>query len=607
MAVDNIAKPEILTRISGWKKRSEDLRSQYDQRWAKNQKLFKGVFGEEETTRSSVRGRSKIYYRKIWASAWRLVSSFYGAFLRDKDTFKIEGRGAEDEQRAKILQIMTEYRRDRLFRTQSLFLKTIWAFFNIVNYGWTCGKWYWDYNAETGKDEPVYILYPNEQVFPDLSVETKERMRYIIFVNYMTKEDMEEMGYENINEAVPTTPPSNALRQARHTSERDPLQNPSDNEYPAAGRYAEHSNDDMSAGQVYEVWECFYREKGKIRISVSNAGKVELKKAVDSPYGSQYPVTMGTCLTLSHKLFGEGFPEPLEGPQESINAILNMRKDNVAMSLNKGAIVDKNGGVDLQSIANRRVGSITLANNVDAVKWDTIPDVTASSYMEAAADENMMSEMSGVTPGKQGMETSDKATVARINFSEANAKIDLFIALIGETYMKDFFTQLASLIQRFETDEKIFRIANDKFKKENSAPYADDVYDLDFEADCIVNVGMGQVSRDMELQQTFLAWDRAMMSNQSLIQLVSIGAAPPEGVRLFDPTKFMEDVLPKLGHKDINKYFFTVKNAPQEEKQGGLNQGLAGLNTPQTGSGPEDVQTNPPDMMNMLQGGGNGG
>ncbi|MCR4286871.1 MAG: hypothetical protein NUW09_02530 [Deltaproteobacteria bacterium] len=599
---DNL--PEILTRIAGWKSRSETMRSQYDQRWAKNQKLFKGIFGEEETTKSAVRGRSKIYYRKIWASSWRLVSSFYGAFLRDKDTFKIEGRGAEDEQRAKVLQVMTEYRRDRLFRTQSLFLKTIWAFFNIVNYGWTCGKWYWDYNAESGKDEPVYILYPNEQVFPDLSVETKEQMRYIIFVNYMTKEDMEEMGYENIEDAVPTAPPSNPLRQSRHTNEQDPLQNPGDNEYPSSGRYNDNSKNESFAGQVYEVWECFYREKGKIRISVSNAGKVELKQAVDSPYGSQYPVTMGTCLTLSHKLFGEGFPEPLEGPQESINAILNMRKDNVAMSLNRGAIVDKNGGVDLQSIVNRRVGSITLAQDVNAVKWDEIPDVTRTSYMEAAADEAMMSEMSGVTPGKQGMESTDKATVARINFSEANAKIDLFIALIGETYMKDFFTQLATLIQRFETDEKVFRIANDKFKKDNGSPYADDVYDLDFEADCIVNVGMGQVSRDMELQQTFLAWDRAMMSNQSLIQLVSIGAAPPEGIRLFDSTKFMEDVLPKLGHKDISKYFLMVKNAPQEGKEGGLNQGLAGLNTPQIG---KDNQGGDMDMANMLQRGGNGG
>lgn len=588
----------LLQKICGWKSQSANMRQQYDARWAKNHKLFRGVFSEEETTKSRVRGRSKIYYRKIWASSWRMAASFYNAYLKDLDTFKIEGRGPEDEQRAKVLQKMTEYRRDRMFRTQSLFIKTIWAFFNIINYGWTCGKWYWDYNPENGKDEPVYILYPNEQVFPDLSAETKEQMRYIIFVNYMTKEDMEEAGYENIEKAVPTSQPSNPLRQARYENTPDPMQNPGTNEYPSPGRYNDNQRDNAFTGKTYEVWECFYKEKGKIKFSVSNAGKVELKKAEDSKYGDRYPVTMGTCLTLSHMLLGEGFPEPLEGPQESINATLNMRKDNVAQALTRGAIVSRHANIDLQSLVNRRTGSVTLTNDVNGIKWDEVPDVTQSSYMEAAADENMMAEMSGITAGKQGMENSDKATVAQINFSEANAKIDLFIAIVGETYMKDFFSQLASMIQRFETDEKVFRIANDKFRQEAQAPYAEDVYNMDFEADCIMNVGLGTVGRDLELKQAFLAWDRAMMSNQSMLQLIQIGAAPMEGVRLFDPSAFAEDVFPKLGKKDLNKYFIRVQNAPQPEG-GGMDKGLSGMMTPQGG------ESMPVD--NMVQMGSMGG
>lgn len=595
--------PDVLKKISNWKSQSGDMRTQYDQRWAKNHRIVKGIFDEEETTRSRVRGRSKIYYRKVWASSWRMVASFYNAYLKDRDTFKIEGRGPEDYHKSKVLQIMTEYRRDRMFRTQSLFIKTVWAFFNIVNYGWTCGKWYWDFNEDTGKDEPVYILYPNEQVFPDLAAETKEQMRYIIFVNYMAKDDMEEAGYDNIDKATPTSVPSNPLRSARYEGDRDPMQNPGDNEYPTPGRYTDDQKDGTNVGQKYEVWECFYREKGKIKLSVSCAGKVELKKVVDSPYGDRYPVTMGTCLTLSHKLMGEGFPEPLEGPQESINAILNMRKDNVAMSLNRGAVVARGANVDLQSLVNRRTGSVTLANDVNGVKWDDIPDVTRSAFMEAASDEAMMAEMSGITPGKQGMDSSDKATIAQINYSESNAKIDLFIALVGETYMRDFYSQLAFMVQKFETDEKVYRIANDQFRKDNQAPYLDDVYDIDFEADCTVNVGMGTVGRDMELKQTFLAMDRAMMSNQSLIQLVSIGAAPPDGIRLFDTTTFMEDILPKLGHKDINRYFIQVQNAPQQG-QGtlgtGVNPGLAGRGVPQQGNG--EMVTD-----NMLQMGSMGG
>src|SRR3990172_6231878 len=136
---------ELVRKISGYKSQSEDLRSTYDQRWAKNLQIFKGIFGDDEITKSRIRGRSKIYFRKVWATSWRLVASFHNAYLKNTDMFRIEGRGGEDEVKAKILQTMVEYRRDRMFRTQSLYLKTIWAFFNIVNYGWTCGKWFWEY------------------------------------------------------------------------------------------------------------------------------------------------------------------------------------------------------------------------------------------------------------------------------------------------------------------------------------------------------------------------------------------------------------------------------------------------------------------------------
>lgn len=591
---------EYLKKIATWKTESANMRTQYDHRWAKNNQMFMGIFGDDEKTKSKVRGRSKIYYRKVWATSWRMVAAFFNAFLKDPNTFKIEGRGPEDEHKAMVLQKMVEYRRDRMFRTQSLFLKTVWAFFNIVNYGWTCGKWHWEFNAETKKDEPVYTLYPNEQVFPDLSAETKEQMRYIIFVNYLTMDDMKEAGYKNLDKAVPVGIPSNPLRQTRYQNNIDPLQNPGENEYPSPGRYQDDQKDNMVAGKRYEVWECFYREDGKIKLSVSNAGTVELKQSKDSPFGDRYPVTMGTCLTLAHKLFGEGFPEPLEGPQESINAVLNMRKDNIALSLNRGTIVGRYANVDLQSLTNRRVGGITLADDVNAVKWDDVPDVTRGSYAEAASDEAMMAEMSGVTPGKQGMEGSDKATVAQINYTESNAKIDLFISLVGETYIKDFFAQLACLIQKFETDEKVFRIANDNFKAEKQAPYADDIWDLDFEADCIVNVGLGTVGRDMELKQAFLMWDRAMMSNQSMLQLVQIGAAPPQGIKLFNPVAFAEEVFPKLGYKNVSRFFLDVQNAPQQGEGGGggMDKGMMGKTVPQRGG--DDIDMN---LMNMLQGG----
>ncbi|MFQ5687299.1 MAG: hypothetical protein ACE5GV_11615 [Candidatus Scalindua sp.] len=574
---------DILNRVLKYKQQSEQLRAKYDYRWTKNLKLVQGIFPESETTQSKVRNRSKIFFRKIWTTSWRLVASFWSAFLQDRDTFKIEGRDSQDSHKARILQIMTEYRRDLMMRSQGLFLQFIWGFQNIINLGWCVGKLSWEFNPKTGQDGPRFIIYPNEQVFPDLTAETKDRMRYIIFENYLTKEDMEELGYENIDKAEAVSIPSNSVRNARHYKTSDPLQNPGDNEYPIPGRYQEDNRKDTLTGNRYRVWEVFYKKDNKIRFVVTNENKVVLKPEIDSPYGDRFPIVSGVCLTEAHKLLGEGFPEPLEGPQESYNANLNMRKDNVALSLNKMFKVSRFASVDLQSLVNQRSGGIVLMDDINAVQEIDHRDVTQSSYIEANQDDQMMEEMSGIVDIKQGRGREQKATTSQINLSEANAKIDLYIAMVSETFIREFYSLLAYQIQRFETDERVFRIANDTFRQETGLPI-EDLYDLDFEADCIVNVGLGTVGRQTEIQQTLLAMDRAIMSNQSALQLLQIpGAVPPEGIRLIDTTALLEDILPKLGKKDLTRYFINVTPPQQQEQSGSQNPALAGANQPQIG------------------------
>ncbi len=593
----------FLDQAQKWYDRSSEARTQHDERWASNIKLVKGQFKENEMERSKVRKRSKLFFRKIWATGWRLVASFYSAFLRDRDTFTIEGRDTlDDPRKAKVLHFMTEYRRDKMMRDQSLFLKFIWGFRNIIDLGWAVGKLKWEYNPEYGKDGPEFTLYPNEQVFPDFTAGTKEEMNYIIFENYLTsKDEMEEFDYDNIDKVEMTSVPSNIVRQARYLTEVDSLQQLADTAYPGAGAYTgDDTKDDFE--KVYITWEIFHKRKGEIMLTVTNRNKVILKKTTESPYGDRYPCVMGLCLTEAHKLIGEGFPEPLEGPQESYNANINMRKDNVALALNKGSIVSRYGNVDLKSLVNSRPGGITLADDVNAVKEREMGDVTQSSYMEAQQDDGMMQEMSGIVPGKLGMETATKATVAQINYAESNAKIDLYTAIVAETFIKDFYSLLAYYIQRFETDERVFRVANEALLiKEKDDPFNEDVYDLDFEADCVINVGLGTVSREMEIKNALLAMDRAIMANTAMANLVKVGGVPPDGLRFIDATKIMEDILPKLGKKDLDRYFFTVEQGQGQQQWPGQNPALAGRTAAGLG------QTEMPTESQQQQAGGFGG
>lgn len=598
MAEDTVLDPE-LQMLSDFRTESENLRRRHDHTWAENTKLSKGIFSNQDNTVSKVRNRNKTFFRKIWATVWRLTASMYNAFLRDQDNFNIEGRDTvNDYLKARVLHKMTAYRRDKMMRNDSLFKKMLWFFQNILNLGFAVGKLRWDFRVNKDgvieRDEPKFTVYPNEQVFPDFSAETREQMRYIGFLNYMSLGEMKELGFENISDVQPTTPESNTLRHARYLESRlDPLHNPKTTgdyqfprgqEYPQAGKYPDDNRDIFR--RAYKVFEWFYMENGRVKYCATHDNRIWAKKPIDSPYdNANAPYTniiMGDCLTEAHQLVGEGFPEPLKGPQESYNYNLNMRKDNIALSMTRQAIVSRFANVDLQSVVNRRAGAYTLADDVNAIRYEDVPDVTQSAYMESASDEQMMEEMSGVTPGKQGLERTDKATVAQINYAEANAKIDLFIAIIGES-VKDFFSGLAKMIQRFETDENVFRIANESLRKELNDPNVD-VYDLDFEADCIINVGLGTVGRDNDIKQTLLLWDRAIMSNQASAALLQSGAIPPEeGIRMIDVTKFFETIAPKMGYKNLKELFFNVKPPPQEAGAGGLDPALAGRTQPQIG------------------------
>jgi hypothetical protein len=565
----------LLSKVGAWQSKSKADLSSYQNRWAGNLRILKGTWDVDEKNRSQVRGRSKIYFRKVWSTVWRLMASLYNAFLRDPDQFRVEGRMGDDQDvhKAGILQILAEYRRDVMYREQDLFLQHIWGMQNILTHGVAVGLFSWEYNKTLKKDGPRFKVFPPEQVFPDMDATMESEMQHIIFESYHTMEELTARGYDNLDQIQPTSPENTPLRTARYQDDRDPMLNPGDKEYPTPGRYGEANAENGHIGK-YRVWQSFYREQGRVYYCVTNGPDVVMKKSEVSKYGDQIPCVFGVCLTEPHKLIGEGFPEPLEGPQLSLNDVINRRKDNVALAMNQHSIVSRFGNVDLASLQNSRAGAVTLADDVNAVRERESRDVTQSAYVEAQADEGMMQEMSGVTASKSGMDNSTKTGVAQINLTESNAKIDLFIAIIGETWMRKFHQKLVYLIQRFETDEKFMRVANKKYREKAKVDHWTMPYDItdvdDFDADVIVETGVGSVNRDMEIKNAMLAMDRAVMANQSMIQLLATGAVPKQEMKLFDTSKFMtEKILPKIGFKNTQDYLFAVAPPPPQAPAGG--------------------------------------
>ena len=567
-----------LKKLQAWKEESKQIRTAKDTRIAKNLKLFKGIFRDGDTTTSKVRGKNKTFFRKIWATIWRLTATMYQAFMKDPETFRIEGRDFNDDpRRASVLQKIVEYRRDRLMNNKSLFIKLIWAIQSIFVNGWVCGKITWEFNEEKGIDGPKVMIYPFEQVFPDLVAETDDDMRYIHFLNYLTDSDLEDMGMP-ISNLPASAPESNQIRDVRFQGDIDPrtFDNAQVNytpltggSFPSPGSAPDTEAEDASVKR-HRVYESFWWENGKVMYGVSIDFDTWVVEPKESIYGDKFPIFTGQCLTEMHKLIGEGFPEPLEAPQESFNYFLNMRKDNIAASLTGHTFVSRYGGVDLDSLTHRRAGGVTLMDDVNAVKHEQVPDVTRSAYLEAEADDRMSDDMSGINKTISGQQDPGiKATTAQLNQTNSSAKIDLYVAIVGNTLFQGFTYELARQVAMFETDENVFRIANARLREEEENPEGEEIFDVGIDMDVTVDVGPGTVGQGVHVQQLILAMDRGIMVMQAAPGLAQAGLIPPQGLAIPNLSVLWEELLPHIGLREKKKYSVILPQ-PQQSPGGGV-------------------------------------
>lgn len=607
--------------LSYWRDSASYRDSVLIPRAARNQRLLKGIPVEEENMRSPVTGKNKIYYRKIWSSCIRLLASMFQAYLQDKNKFKIVGRDElQDHRKAKVLEHMTRYRFETMMRRRNLFLKLIWGFMDCISTGLAVCKQTWKYNEDLNIDEPDFTVYPLEQVcldWAELVSGDPNNMRFVFFENWYTKDMMEDLGYEKIKDLPLSAKPQSELEQARYSDSANPLVSATstgDNVTYSNGAvghaYPERGNESTEINpylQRYLCLEGFYKEKGKTYYCVINPPtRTVLFKAVLSPYGPDYPVSVGSMIPDPHKAVPEGMPEVLEGPQESLNLTLNLRKDNVMLAMNSGFIYSRFGNVDKQSLRNRKPGFTVAADDVNAVKDLQMKDVTQSAYIEANQYMGMIDEMSAVNPTKQGSSNVDKATVAQINLTESNAKHDLFVAIAGQTYFHQFIYNLAKQISMFETDERIFRVANEMLRQENDPNATNaNMYDVEFDFDIEIQAGLSEVSRGLKAQQISSAMQTALQSNNSTILALKSGIQIPNPT-IIDVGQMEIDLLPELGMPNLSKYLVPVQAPKPEQPQGGQgsaeggeqSQVAEGQNAPQ----PNEAESLDADFIQQIMG-----
>ncbi len=579
------ASDELAGEILDYRSASTMYREQtLEPQWARAYRLLKGVPLEDDSMVSKTRGKQKIYFRKIWSSAVRLLATFHQAFLQDKKRFRIVGRDdAADFFKAKVLEKVVTVRLERMMRRGNAYVRLLWALMGCVSPGFAVIKQFWKFNEKLGIDEPDFTVYPLEQVcldWPSLTYGNPQDMRFAMFDNYFTKEQMEEMGYDNISKITETKVPQSELQQARYAGSSDPNNSSSSdgqnysggsvgNNYPGSGSTTESRNPYLSK---YLCTEVFWKKKGELYFCVINPEtQTFLVSPMKSPYGREYPICLGSMLIEPHKPVPEGIDNVVAGPQEALNQTINMRFDNVALAMQGGFIYSRFAGIDKQSLRNLHPGFSVAANDISGIAPIKLPDVTQSAYVEAAQFINMIDEETGVNPTKQGNSETTKATVASINLTEANAKHDLYTATVAQTLFQQFIYNLARHCAMFETDEKIMRIANEMLRQEGLTPeQIGTVYDIEFDFDLEVTVGMSEVSRVAKINKFNAVFDRLMQSNNSTFMALQSGIQIPSP-KIFDLGELMAEHLPEYDLPNVKRYLIPVAPpaAPQEAAQGG--------------------------------------
>lgn len=175
-----------------------------------------------------------------------------------------------------------------------------------------------------------------------------------------------------------------------------------------------------------------------------------------------WPFGIGMQFIEPHQVYSRALPEKLEQLQIEINAIRNQRRDNVAQVLNREKYMTPEAGVDPATLSRSYAGKVTVVRNLNAIKWDMPPDITASAYNEENAAQSDMDQLIGESAMRLGAPGPRKetATTARIMASNAEYMTGLDVTVFGLTAIKPIIKKLSRLIKQNAPEEIFSAVAN---------------------------------------------------------------------------------------------------------------------------------------------------
>lgn len=259
---------------------------------------------------------------------------------------------------------------------------------------------------------------------------------------------------------------------------------------------------------------------------------------------------------VPHEFWGIGELEPLEGIQDTMNALWNSRIDNVKLVLNKMFAVSVDYLVDMKDLQMRPGGVVRLREGVpinQAIEGIDLGEVTSSSYQEANEMERMSEKVSGVSAYQMGTDSpalNRTATGVALISEQGNTRFAHKVRISELTGLRRLAKHFGTILQQYMPEQMVVRILGPGGQYLWSTVTAESIegaFDYNIEAES------ASQTESIRREQT--------------LGLFELLAGMPQ-VNIY---RLVQDVLETFGRKDIQSYLLPPEAMMQQQMlmQGG--------------------------------------
>jgi hypothetical protein len=366
------------------------------------------------------------------------------------------------------------------------------------------------------------------------------------FVCHRVKKTVSDLIMEGYDPAIVEQLPTYTSNNAEYDEERIARFSFDDDSIPAQ----------EGTGPSRKVWleECY------VHIDYNDDGIAELRKItkggniiLDNEEIDMIPFSTICPLPIPHKFHGMSIADTVQDIQLIKSTIMRNLLDNMYLTNNARYAVLA-GQVELDDLLSSKPGGIVRMRAPGAVTALPTPQIQNYAFDMVKYLDSIREERSGVSKMTQGLNpdvlTSHVTSGAVSAATESSMqRIELIARIFAETGIKDLFRNIYSLIQRYESRQKIAYL-NGKFVPIDVSRWKEKL-------NCTVNVGVGSGSQNSKMQTmgSIMNIVNALVDKGAMGTLIS-----PDNIY-----NVLSEYITQAGYKNPDQFVSNPQNMPPKQ------------------------------------------